>query len=187
MKVSHRCLGLPRGLGGDAVAGVVVVAPQRRAGGQHAACRVEEASALRAGHLRRNQGLFQRHRPCPRLPGASAMPQAAWSFGQPRPCTGLGFDMARSPRPSSRGPPCCGRPRGRPVGASGRPPSWITGRRACAARRVPGWAPCPTSRCSAAARWRVRSPSPSPPLSRPFARPPLPPPCARPRPWPSSA
>ena len=47
----YRCLLLPRGLGGDAVAGVVVVAPQRRARGEHAACRVEEAGAARAGHL----------------------------------------------------------------------------------------------------------------------------------------
>ena len=97
------------------MAGVVVVAPQRRAGGQHAACRVEEASALRAGHLRRNQGVWLRPLGFGQLglalrralSASQTMPQAAWSFGQPRPCTGLGFDMARSPRPSWRGPPCC--------------------------------------------------------------------------------
>lgn len=50
-RVSDRCLGLPRGLGGNSVAGVVVVAPQRRARGKHAACRVEEAGAARASHL----------------------------------------------------------------------------------------------------------------------------------------
>ena len=91
---SHRCLGLPRGLGGDAVAGVVVVAPQRRARGQHAAGRVEEAAALRAGHLDRNQGgsaLGVRPAGSPKASfSVSHVPQAAWSFGQPRLISRLG-------------------------------------------------------------------------------------------------
>ena len=79
------------------MAGVVVVAPQRRAGGQHAACRVEEASALRAGHLRRNQGVWLRSLGFGQLglalrralSASQTMPQAAWSFGHAPGCLEL--------------------------------------------------------------------------------------------------